>query len=68
MADSSKHRQCDFLSFEDQLDSTQKETIQSVRRFVQAEAEPIIQKAFRNETFPKQLVPQMGNLGILTIQ
>ena len=65
MADSSKHRQCDFLSFEDQLDSTQKETIQSVRRFVQAEAEPIIQKAFRNETFPKQLVPQMGNLGIL---
>jgi glutaryl-CoA dehydrogenase len=37
----------------------------SVARLVDAEVLPVIQKAFEDHTFPKQLVPKLAELGLL---
>ncbi len=55
----------DFLAFQDMLSDEQKLVQQSVREFVSKDLEPIIRECYRNEVFPKQLIPKMAELGLL---
>lgn len=55
----------DYLHFEELLTEEQRMVQKSVRAFVKAELDPVIQKCFRNEEFPTKLIPAMGELGIL---
>src|SRR3984893_12271577 len=53
----------DFIDFDSQLNDEEKLVRQSARRFVDNEIIPIIEKHSREGTFPKHLVPQLGELG-----
>src|SRR5580692_1423751 len=53
----------DFIDFDSQLNDEEKLVRQTARRFVDNEIIPIIEKHSREGTFPKQLVPQLGELG-----
>ncbi len=57
-------RDLDFYQLDDWLSSEEKMTRDAVRRFVQREALPSIERHFANETFPLELVPEMARLGI----
>ena len=60
-----KYESLNFINFESLLTSEQKEIRDSVRKFVDDEVLPLMQEAFRNETFPKQLIKRFGDLGLL---
>src|ERR1700722_356728 len=53
----------DFIDFVSQLNDEEKLVRQTARRFVDNEIIPIIEKHSREGTFPKHLVPQLGELG-----
>src|SRR5580658_9832479 len=53
----------DFIDFDSQLNDEEKLVRQTARRFVDSEIIPIIEKHSREGTFPKHLVPQLGELG-----
>src|ERR1700756_4676739 len=53
----------DFIDFDSQLNDAEKLVRQTARQFVEAEVIPIIEKHSREGTFPKHLVPQLGELG-----
>src|SRR6202142_30611 len=53
----------DFIDFDSQLNDEEKLVRQTARRFVDNEIIPIIKKHSREATFPKHLVPQLGELG-----
>ncbi|HVN91618.1 MAG TPA: acyl-CoA dehydrogenase [Candidatus Binataceae bacterium] len=53
----------DFYNLDDLLSSEEKMTRDSVRSFVQREVLPDIEKHFAQETFPRELIPRMGELG-----
>jgi glutaryl-CoA dehydrogenase len=53
----------DFIDFDSQLDDEEKLVRQTARQFVENEVIPIIEKHNREATFPKHLVPQLGELG-----
>src|SRR5271168_4989256 len=53
----------DFIDFDSQLNDEEKLVRQTARRFVDNEIIPIIEKHSREGTFPKHLVPQLGELG-----
>src|SRR5579872_2162808 len=53
----------DFIDFDSLLNDEEKLARQSARQFVEAEVIPIIEKHSREGTFPKHLVPQLGELG-----
>lgn len=55
----------DYMNIDGLLTEEQRLTTKSVRDFVQKEVEPVIQKAYRTEEFPQQLIPKIGELGIL---
>lgn len=58
------HPHPDFLAVDDLLTEEQKMIRDSVRDFVQSEANPAIQDCFRNEKYPTSLVKKMGELGL----
>lgn len=60
-----KYESLNFIDFESLLTSEQKEIRDSVRKFVDDEVLPLMQPAFREETFPKQLIKRFGELGLL---
>ncbi|MBL7665850.1 MAG: acyl-CoA dehydrogenase family protein [Bacteriovoracaceae bacterium] len=60
-----KYDSLNFIDFESLLTSEQKEMRDSVRKFVDDEVLPKMQKAFREEVFPKELIPRFGELGLL---
>src|SRR5713101_8237808 len=53
----------DFIDFDSQLNDEEKLVRQTARQFVENEIISIIEKHSREATFPKHLVPQLGELG-----
>jgi len=53
----------DYIDFDSQLNDEEKLVRQTARQFVDNEIIPIIEKHSREGTFPKHLVPQLGELG-----
>src|SRR5258708_25099729 len=53
----------DFIDFDSQLNDEEKLVRQTARQFVENEVIPIIEKHNREGTFPRHLVPQLGELG-----
>ncbi len=53
----------DFIDFDSQLNDEEKLARQTARQFVESEVVPIIEKHSREGTFPRHLVPQLGELG-----
>ena len=53
----------DFLEFDSLLSDEEKLVRQTAREFVEAEVMSIIEQCNRDATFPKQLIPQMAELG-----
>lgn len=60
-----RYESLNFINFESLLSSEQKEIRDSVRKFVDDEVLPLMQNAFREETFPKQLIKRFADLGLL---
>src|SRR5438105_1932602 len=56
---------CDFLGVDSLLSDEEKLVRETIRRFVQDQVIPIIEKHNRESTFPGHLVREMGRLGIL---
>lgn len=55
----------DFFNLDDLLSDDEKLAMVSVRKFVQAEVEPVIAQCYEEGTFPMDLVPKFGELGVL---
>ena len=53
----------DYLQFDSLLSEQELLVRQTARRFVDDRVIPVIREAFNNATFPKQLIPEMGELG-----
>jgi glutaryl-CoA dehydrogenase len=53
----------DFLHFDGSLTEEELLVRRTARDFVEANVIPIIEECFREERFPRQLVPMMGELG-----
>jgi len=53
----------DFIDFDSQLSDEEKLVRQTARQFVDNEVIPIIEKHAREGTFPRHLIPQLGELG-----
>jgi glutaryl-CoA dehydrogenase len=61
MADSLKD--LDFFDLDEMLGDEERMVRDTVRQFVQREVLPTIEHNFANESFPRELVPQMAELG-----
>jgi glutaryl-CoA dehydrogenase len=57
-------RDLDFFHLDDLLTAEERATRDTVRRFVSREVLPNIERHFANETFAKDLIPQMAELGM----
>ncbi|MGE0173764.1 MAG: acyl-CoA dehydrogenase family protein [Oligoflexales bacterium] len=55
----------DYLHLQDLLNEEQKMVQNSVRAFVQKEMEPRIAECYLKEEFPLDLIPKLGELGVL---
>jgi glutaryl-CoA dehydrogenase len=64
-----KEPQCspylDFFDIDSLLTEEQRLTVRSIRDFVSKTIEPRIKKAWLEEDFPRELIPQIGEMGIL---
>jgi glutaryl-CoA dehydrogenase len=60
-----KYESLNFIDFDSLLTSEQKETRNTVRKFVDDEVMPLMQSSFRNEVFPNALVKRFADLGLL---
>lgn len=60
-----KFRGTDFYLIDELLSDEEKLVRNTVRKFVDKEIMPIIRDNFRNEEFPKVLIPKIGKLGLL---
>ncbi len=54
----------DFYSLELLLDPAGQERLQRVREFMEKEIEPVINRYWTREEFPRELIPAIGQLGI----
>ena len=52
----------DFFGLDDSLSDDEKLAMMSVRKFVQAEIEPVIAQCYEEGVFPMDLVPKFGEL------
>src|SRR6516225_9384094 len=57
-------RDLDFYNIDECLNSEEKMTRDAVRRFVQRDVLPSVERHFANETFPLELVSMMAELGM----
>ena len=55
----------DFFRIDDLLSDEERMVRDTVRRFVDERVNPIIDKHFEEGTFPRELIPQMADLGLL---
>ncbi len=55
----------DFLSIETRLSDEERRIREDVRSFVQERIEPNVLEWWEGAIFPRELVPEMGNLGLL---
>ncbi|MFZ1890149.1 MAG: acyl-CoA dehydrogenase [Candidatus Binataceae bacterium] len=62
MADSLKD--LDFFNLDDLLTTEERATRETVKRFVQREVLPHVERHFASETFAVELIPQMAELGM----
>lgn len=53
----------DYLDFDSLLTAEERLVRQTARQFVDESAIPLMREAFNSGTFPKQLIPQMAELG-----
>jgi glutaryl-CoA dehydrogenase len=53
----------DYFDLDEFLTSEEKMTRNTVKQFVQREILPNIEQHFANETFPREIIPQMAELG-----
>jgi glutaryl-CoA dehydrogenase len=53
----------DYMGFQDLLTEEERTVREQARRFVNAEILPIIERHAQEQTFPRHLVPKMGELG-----
>jgi len=58
----------DFLSLESTLTSEQKMVADMVRRFVDQTFRPFLRDAYEKGSFPHEIIPQLGELGLLGAQ
>lgn len=58
----------DFLSLESTLTSEQKMVADMVRRFVDQTFRPFLRDAYEKGSFPREIIPQLGELGLLGAQ
>jgi glutaryl-CoA dehydrogenase len=54
----------DFYSLELLLDAAGQERLQRVREFMEKQIEPVINRYWTREEFPRELIPAFGTLGI----
>ncbi len=57
----------DYYNLEELLTDEEKLVRDSIRDFVSTEVIPVIEKHYREGTFPKHLIPKMAELGVLGI-
>ncbi len=57
----------DFYDVQDLLTEEERLARESVRRFVRERFQPLIQRHFRQGTFPMELVPELAELGIFGV-
>lgn len=55
----------DFLRIDELLSDEERMVRDTVRRFVEERVIPTIEKHFENATFPKELIPEMAQMGLL---
>jgi glutaryl-CoA dehydrogenase len=55
----------DFYSLELLLDPVGRQKLQQVREFMEKEIEPVINRYWTREEFPRELIPAIGQLGIV---
>lgn len=55
----------DLTGLEAELTTEQKQVQATVREFVEKEVEPRVRQAYRDESFPVDLIPKIGALGLL---
>lgn len=55
----------DYLDIDSQLSEEEKLVRSSARRFASEQIQPLVREAYANGTFPKQLIPQLGEMGFL---
>ena len=55
----------DFYSLELLLDPAGRQLLQRVREFMEKEIEPVINRYWTREEFPRELIPAIGQLGIV---
>src|ERR1039458_348594 len=55
----------DYYDLERDLSSAERQTRDTVRKFVENEFLPVIREHFRAGTFPVALIPKLGELGLL---
>lgn len=55
----------DFFLMERLLTDEQREIMATTRDYVTREVQPLIRKAYRDEDFPRELIPGIGKLGLL---
>ncbi|MFQ5676931.1 MAG: acyl-CoA dehydrogenase family protein, partial [bacterium] len=60
-----KFQGTDFYQINDLLCDEERLIRQTVREFVEDQVIPVIRSHFREGTFPTQLIPQIGELGLL---
>jgi len=53
----------DYFNLDEHLSSEEKMTRQTVKRFVEREVLPSVERHFADGTFPAELIPQMAELG-----
>lgn len=55
----------DYLDIDSQLSEEEKLVRASARRFVSEQIQPLVRDAYANGTFPKQIIPALGEMGFL---
>jgi len=55
----------DFLSLRNELSEEERLTLDTVRRFVEVEINPLIAECYENGRFPESLIPRLASLGVL---
>lgn len=55
----------DFFRITDTCDESQKLVQSTTRKFVQTEFMPLVRKSFEEGSFPRHLIPRIGELGLL---
>ena len=59
------HQSVDFFDMDSLLDDEERSARDAIREWVDEQVLPLIGEAYVNRSFPRELIPQMGKLGML---